>query len=119
MNPPVSLDDIRRNGREARRDCIGFFDNPFGSVEYNSMPSTQWSAAHAAWASGWLTEDNGRDQIVQRFLAGIELDSTRGFAPFVQAGPSRAAELATLAAIAIFERGMFGPRWIEASPRRW
>lgn len=67
---PSSLTDaeIKLLGRQARRDQLDYFgDNPFGAGASDTSLAG-WAGRWMAWSSGWLEEDGGRTESVQRHL---------------------------------------------------
>ena len=65
------LEGFNRSGSIARTKGESFHSNPnydnarpWATVEY----MLQWHDACSAWAAGWLTEDNGRDQALAEKL---------------------------------------------------
>lgn len=63
------LDGIARNGARARARGVGYFDNPHLLADPESVPLEDWLRLSSAWAAGWLKEDAGRTESVQRLLS--------------------------------------------------
>lgn len=74
----LTLAEIQQLGRQARRVQLDYFgDNPFGAgasdASFEALAS-KWMA----WSAGWLEEDAGRTESVQRHLLG-EVYAYRSF----------------------------------------
>ena len=69
--PKSDLDGLQAAGANARSSGLSYYDNPMftASVPLHTAEQwLEWNDLSCAWAAGWLREDAGRDQALQRVL---------------------------------------------------
>ena len=69
--PKSDLEGLQRAGVAARIAGQSYYDNPmfFASVPTDTTGQLlEWHDLCLAWAAGWLKEDAGRDEALQRAL---------------------------------------------------
>ena len=69
--PKSDLEGINRAGVAARIAGQSYYDNPmfFATVPTDTPEQLlEWHDLCLAWAGGWMSEDAGRDEALQRVL---------------------------------------------------
>ena len=69
--PKSEIDALRIAGANARLAGQSYYENPMFTASVPLHTVGQWLEWHdlsCAWAAGWLREDAGRDQALQRVL---------------------------------------------------
>lgn len=62
----LTLDELRARGADARRLGLPDLSNPL--LRDQSLSLERFVARGGAWSAGWLVEDAGRTESVQRHL---------------------------------------------------